>query len=435
MKITMLTNTYLPHVGGVANSVREFSDGYRERGHEVLVVAPEYDEEAPRAEERNILRLPALKNIQESNFSLALPVSPKLRSSLREFGPDLLHSHHPFVIGDTALKLAASEDLPLVFTYHTMYEHYTHYSPVSPGGVKEFIIELATGYANLCDRVVAPSESVARILRDRGVRTPVVVIPTGVNAEKFGDGDPGRGRRENELPQDVPVIGHVGRLAPEKNLEFLGKAFARCLRQRDDAHALIVGDGDTREDLEGIFDGTGVSDQVRMPGVLKGQKLVDAYHAMDVFGFASKTETQGMALAEALAAGCPVVALDAPGAREIVRDGQNGRLLQREDAKEFADALGSVLEKSVEQGDRLAASCRSSVEEYRAERCIGRMLGLYEGLLEGEPRPRKSGERAGTSVPETLEQMGRLWVNRLRALARAFVRERPAESEGEKETQ
>lgn len=423
MRIAMFTNTYLPHVGGVANSVKQFTDGYRQRGHRVLVVAPTYEEECPEDEEENVVRVPALKNIQESNFSLALPTTPKLTRALDEFQPEILHSHHPYIIGDTALRLAASQEVPLVFTYHTMYEHYTHYSPVAPKQLKEFVIELATGYANLCSRVIAPSQSVAEILRERGVKTPISVIPTGVDVDRFADGDGDAIRTEYGVPPDATVLGYVGRLAKEKNLEFLSGALTACLAEDEEARVLMVGDGGAREDIEEIFANEGMSERLHMTGELTGRAVVNAYHAMDVFAFASLTETQGMALAEALAAGRPVVALEAPGAREIIRDGENGRLVRQEDAGEFAMALGQVVEQAREAPAELAERCRESVEDYRSERCVERALDLYAGLLRDERTILPPAEAALHTVPETLAREGRLWLNRLRALARASVRE------------
>ena len=423
MKIAMLTNTYLPHVGGVANSVKQFTDGYRQRGHEVLIVAPTYREDCSEDQEENVVRIPALKQIEESNFSLALPTTPKLSRAMQEFQPDLLHSHHPYIIGDTALRLSASDGVPLVFTYHTMYEHYTHYSPVAPDHLKDFIVELASGYANLCDVVIAPSQSTADILRERGVTTSIVVIPTGVDVDRFAGGDGKEIRDERGIPPEAPVVGYVGRLATEKNLGFLSRALSTYLERDDTAHALVVGDGGARSEMEDTFAENELSERLHMTGELTGQRVIDAYHAMDVFAFASLTETQGMALAEALAAGRPVVALEAPGAREITRDGENGQLVPEQDIESFADAVATWVEKTREDPEAVRRRCRDSVEEYRSERCVKRALELYGSLLEKERSSPSSSADGLEAMPEAIAREGKLWLNRLRALARAFVGE------------
>ena len=187
MKTLMLTNTYLPHVGGVARSVVAFATELRRRGHRVLIVAPEF-ENCP-ADEIDVVRVPAVQNFNGSDFSVRIPIPGFLTSTVTQFEPDIVHSHHPFLMGDTALRIAAARDLPLVFTHHTMYEQYTHYVPVKSPLLSRFVIDLTTGYANLCNAVIAPSESVAEILRSRGVTAPIDVIPTGVDIARFEAGD------------------------------------------------------------------------------------------------------------------------------------------------------------------------------------------------------------------------------------------------------
>ncbi|MFW6163868.1 MAG: glycosyltransferase, partial [Planctomycetota bacterium] len=227
MRIAMFTNTYLPHVGGVAQSVDRFTRGYRQRGHRVLVVAPRFEGQ-PEAEE-DVVRLPAIQNFNGSDFSVVLPASDELRRAIEAFEPEIIHSHHPFLIGNTALRQAARYGVPLVYTLHTMYEHYTHYVPLGRDAMKRYVVELVTGYANLCDGVIAPSESVEAILHDRGVTTPIAVVPTGVDTETFGSGDGRAARQRLDMPSGAFLIGHVGRLAPEKNLVFLAQALAHTL--------------------------------------------------------------------------------------------------------------------------------------------------------------------------------------------------------------
>jgi glycosyltransferase involved in cell wall biosynthesis len=187
MNILMLTNTYAPHVGGVARSVEGFAGEFRKLGHRVVIAAPIFDG-APK-EERDVIRFPAMQRFNGSDFSVPLPVPGKLSSALRKFPPAVVHSHHPFLLGDTALRVAAGRKIPIVFTHHTLYEKFTHYVPGDSAKMKRFIVELVTGYCNLCDGVIAPSRSVAELLRLRGVKTRIATIPTGVDLEAFGKGD------------------------------------------------------------------------------------------------------------------------------------------------------------------------------------------------------------------------------------------------------
>lgn len=383
MNIVMLTNTYKPHVGGVARSVDAFARQYRKLGHKVLVVAPEFDNIPPN--ETNVVRIPALQNFNGSDFSVVLPVSGLLTETLDEFKPDIVHAHHPFLLGMTALRIARFRELPLVFTHHTLYEQYTHYVPGDSPALKQFAIELATRYANLADRVFAPSDSIAALLRERGVHSPISIVPTGVELAHFSLGSGRRFRQQMAIPDDAFVVGHVGRLAPEKNLPFLAKSVARFvskgkLPDNKSVHFLVVGTGPSEVEIRSIFEKARLAERLHIAGILKRQHLADAYQAMDVFAFASKSETQGMVLTEAMAAGKPVVALDAPGAREVVQDRVNGRLLHKETQAAFADALQWVAEQPAAKRRALVHSASDTAREFSMPRTAARALECYAGL-------------------------------------------------------
>ncbi|MDO9049650.1 MAG: glycosyltransferase [Methylobacter sp.] len=378
MNIVMLTNTYTPHVGGVARSVEAFTAEYRRRGHRVLVVAPEFASQPQ--DETDVVRIPAIQNFNGSDFSAVLPVSGLLTEALDAFRPDLVHSHHPYLLGMTALRVARYRKLPLVFTHHTLYEQYTHYVPGDSPGFRRFVIELATRYANLCDQVFAPSESIAALLRERGVEAPVAVVPTGVNVERFARGDGPGFRRRMGIPGNAFVAGHLGRLAPEKNLVFLAEAVVSFLKTAPRAHFLLVGKGSSEADMRAIFERAGLSERMHVAGNLEPPQLADAYHAMDVFVFASKSETQGMVLTEAMAACVPVVGLDAPGVREVVKDRRNGRLLHEETAEAFASALQWVAGLPCPKRQELKQCARATAEDFSMPCSADTALACYEVL-------------------------------------------------------
>ena len=430
MKILMATNTYLPHVGGVARSVETFCEFYRKAGHQVLVLAPEF--EGIDAQEVGVVRIPAIQNFNGSDFSVRLPVPHFLYAQLNEFEPDIVHSHHPFLLGDTALRIAKRLGVPIVFTHHTMYESYTHYVPGDSGALRRFVKRLATGYANLCDHVIAPSESIARILTKRGVGRPITAIPTGIDFERFSQGAGEAFREQHGIPSDAFVVGHVGRLALEKNLPFLGKAVAGFLKKFPSGHFLVVGEGPSSEAIETVFSKQNLRDRLHLCGRLSGQELIDSYHAMDVFAFASKTETQGMVLAEAMCAGTPVVALDAPGAREVVNDGSNGKLLSRQSARDFRRALSEMALTSTERMKEFRDQARQTGREYSAQNCAQRSLAVYASCLELH---RESVEMEGSSWEAALRLIELEWdlvksrteaVGLRRSIARAFSPKRLA---------
>ncbi len=378
MKICMMTNTYLPHVGGVARSVSTFAQEYERLGHEVLVVAPHFDGKklAPRAE-AIVERIPSLRNFNGSEFSVRLPLATALSDRLDAFQAEIMHAHHPFLLGDTALRVAMNKNVPIVFTHHTRYEDYTHYIPFSDT-LKEVAIEVPTHFANLCDGVIAPSESIARMIRKRGVKSPISVIPTGIDVDAFGAADGTKFRAKLNIPRDAVVIGHVGRLAQEKNLTYLAEAVARHLAASPQGRFLVVGDGPARDEMKQIFETHGVADRLILAGKRTGRTLREAYRAMDVFAFASKSETQGMVVAEAMAAGMPVVALNAPGVREVVRDSVNGCLLAANASTEsFAAALGKVAGDASWRKE-LAVEAKKTAQDFSSERSAQRALAFYE---------------------------------------------------------
>ena len=326
MNICMFTNTYLPHVGGVANSVAMFSEDLFKMGHKVLVVAPSFPQETHERRSEEILRVPAIQNFNGSDFSARIAIPFLISTRIKEFMPDVIHSHHPYLLGDAALRTSRRYDVPLIFTHHTLYEEYTHYISMGSDQMKQFVVNLSTEYANLCDHVIAPSASIENVIKKRGVHVPINDIPTGVDIDLYQKGNGDSFKKQNSLPEDTLIIGHVGRLAQEKNISFMAHSVADYLKSHK-GHFLVVGSGECEKDIREIFRQKGVEDQLTMAGVKKGLDLVNAYAAMDLFVFASKSETQGMVLAEAMAAKTPVVALDASGVREVVSDRENGLLI------------------------------------------------------------------------------------------------------------
>jgi len=390
MKICMMTNTFLPHVGGVARSVHTLSEVTRARGNEVLVVAPTFEGEdkVPKQVEKHVVRLPAIQQFNGSDFSVRLPLTYNLNPVLSAFEPNIVHSHHPYLLGDSALRYAADKNAPVIFTHHTLHEEYTHYVPFDSPGFKQFVIELCTEYANLCDAVIAPSESIARLIKKRGVTVPIEVIPTGINVPAFASGRRDKFRQAHQLPQDAFVVGHLGRLAPEKNLDYLARAVGQFVRQNNNARFLVVGSGPSEKNIQELFTKEKLTDRLVLAGKKTGRDLYDAYAAMDVFAFASFTETQGMVVAEAMAAGLPVVALNASGIREVVRDGENGFLLPARARESAFAARLHQLEQDHSLREEQARGAKRTARLFTESGCAEKALNLYRKVLRQTRRER-----------------------------------------------
>ena len=388
MKILLFTNTYAPHVGGVARSVNTLENACREWGHSVRVIAPEFDD-AESSE--HVLRVPAIQNFNGSDFSVRIPVPNVIRNFIEDFAPEVIHSHHPFLLGDAALRTARRLHVPIVFTHHTLYERYTHYVPFDSLAMKRIAIRLATEYCNMCDTVIAPSRSVAKLLKERGVEVPIHSIPTGIDFDAFANGDGARLRKKLGIPHESTVIGLVSRVAHEKNLPFIAEAVTLYLQENPDAIFLLVGEGSAMKETLAIFRDRGIdAHRIHAPGRMTGDALIDAYAAIDCFTFASQTETQGLVLAEAMASSTPVVALDGPGVREIMDNGKNGLMLPSDaDAKAFARAIRRIAHDTDFAAD-CAKAARDTARNYSIPICTQQVLDCYYEVIEKKKQRSKT---------------------------------------------
>lgn len=400
MNIVMLTNIFTPQVGGITRSIQHFVNQLVSRAARVMVIAPDYGlapeklNEMDRWEGVDVVRVPAIADFYESRYPLPLPGFAHGLPELREFRPDLVHTHHPFLLGSAGHQIAAEFGIPLVYTHHTRYSSYIQSKMSWPGPLEATVTQLVKDYCNLCDMIVAPSEGIRRLLQAAQVVQPVEVIPTGVDVDRFGRGDGISLRRRLGIPANAPLVGHVGRLSREKNIDFLAEALSLALAQNPNVHLLVVGSGASQAQFEDRGNERGVGERIHFAGVLEGQELVDSYHAMNVFAFASRSETQGMVLAEAMAAGVPVVALRGMGVSDvIILEGprQNGRLLDDEDVTLFAQTLLEELPRDALQGNRLQENCRRTAEELAIERCGEQLAALYQTAIAEYQRQRSHG--------------------------------------------
>lgn len=410
----MVTNKYLPASGGLVRSVHLFTQAYRRLGHRVLVIAPEMPNR-PR-EQDGVLRVPSFQLLSDREFAVHLPSPSLLHNAVEAFDPHVVHSHHPFLLGNTAVRIAAVRRLPLVFTHHTLYEKYADYIFAGRPRIKAFIVRLVSDYANLCQHVLAPSQSIADLLRSRGVVSDMSIIPTGIDCQAFGRGDGQAARRRLGIEPQAVVVGYVGRLAAEKNLRYLAQAVARWVRCEPRRAFLAVGGGPNAADIRDAFARSGLTGRLFMPGPLHGQDLIDAYHAIDLFSFASQSETQGLVLAEAMAAGRLVLALDGPGVREIVRHGQNGLLLDAATrAEDFGDALEKALAMSSSRRDELSRLAAATAVEFSIDRCTRRALDLYEELSHRAGRD-QGDPSLWVRLQRRMEVEKRIWSRRFEAI-------------------
>ena len=375
MRVALVTNNYLPFCGGVTTSVETLRRGLEVRGHEAWVLAPRFRTET--ADGPRVIRYPSIPAATYPEFALAVPFAPRITRRVRRLEVDVFHSHHPFLLGPAARRLARQQRRPLVFTYHTRYDKYAHYVPFRRSVVEGLAVRLSTRFAAGADAVIAPSCVIRDELITRGVRTPIAVVPTGVDLGRFKPGDVGAARRQLGLdPRDMIVL-YVGRLDREKSVDLILLAFKRVAGTVSRARLVLVGDGTQREELRRRAARSAVSERVTFLGVRPHDTLPTCYQAADLFVFASETETQGLVLAEAAACGLPAVAVAAPGCNEVVRDGETG-VLTKGDPGGLAEAVIGLL-VDVERRRVMGARAREVAEsEFDVRLQIDRTLAVYE---------------------------------------------------------
>lgn len=379
VRIAVFTDSWYPYVSGVVRSIDTFREQLRVQGHEVLIFAPSYRRQEP---EPDVFRFPALPAPTNAGFALALPFAPRVGRMLRELSVDVVHCHSPFLLGGVGARWARSLQLPLVFTHHTLYDLYTHYVPLFPGLAKKVVLGFARRFCNGCDLVITPTLVVANRLRNLGITVPLKAIPTGIKLEEFQGADPQWLRGQLGLSAADRIVLCVARLGPEKNLELLLKSFRLIQREVPAAHLVVVGLGPLRAELERSAAGMGLATRVHfVDRVLTRREITNCYTGADLFLFASVTETQGIIINEAQAAGLPVVAVRAFGVAEMVQEGQDG-FLTDENAEALAAPAVQVLQDEalharLREGAWKAAQCIS------AEAVTRELVSTYRHLASG----------------------------------------------------
>lgn len=384
MKILFISDVYFPRINGVSTSINTFAGQFKELGHEVTLIAPEYGIKTK--DEAWIKRIPA-RNIyfDPEDKLMKYGQALDLLGELRREGYDLVHVHTPFVAHYLGRKLAHLLDVPCVETYHTFFEDYLHhYLPFIPKSLAKSIARsISRRQCNEVNAIIAPSQPMLDVLRLYGVKARAEVIPTGLQAHSFDEADGQAFRLKYGIPANRPVALFVGRVAYEKNIGFLLHMMVELKKRQPDALLVIAGEGPAEHSLKAKTKSLGLQDQVQFIGYLDRDtnELNACYRAADVFVFASTTETQGLVLLEAMAQGIPVVAIAELGTKSILIEGE-GALIAPEDTQLFA---GRVYELLADREQRLAlgkAAHRYALKRWTSRVQAERMLSFYEQLID-----------------------------------------------------
>lgn len=381
MRILMISDVYFPRINGVSTSIQTFRRCLHQAGHETLLIAPEYPQntnshepDVMRVNSRYVPRDPEDRMMKPAAIRALLPAL-----AARDF--DVVHIQTPFVAHYLGVELARALGVPAVESYHTYFEEYLHhYVPLLPRAWMRWIARHFTrSQCKDLDALVVPSRAMQDALLAYGVSCPMHIIPTGLEMAQFTSADAAEFRRRLGIAPGAPTLVHVGRIAHEKNIDFLLRMLQRLREQAPDVVLIIAGEGPALAHCKELATKLDLNRHVRFVGYLsRDGELWDCYRAGDIFVFASRTETQGLVLLEALALGVPVVSTAYMGTVDILAP-QRGALIAPDEEQAFADAVAQLLRDSPRRA-ALAAEAPGYAATWSASAMAEKLVALYQEL-------------------------------------------------------
>ncbi|MDD5456029.1 MAG: glycosyltransferase family 4 protein [Candidatus Margulisbacteria bacterium] len=336
MNIAFFTDTYLPQINGVVTSIEIFREALEKKGHNVYIYAPYIGGKSASAE-KNVFRFKSAKFIFQPEYRISLPYSRSL-NKFSKLDIDIVHCHTPFSMGLLGIFMAKKYNKPLVHTYHTMFSEYVHYLPIPGDYAKNFAIWASKSFCNSNHLVIVPSIKVKEELINYNVTTPIEVIPTGIVLTDYHKIFTTEAEKTYNLSKDLIYITTISRLGKEKNIPFLLKTFAVINSSLPQTRFIIIGDGPEKKNLLKEAEKLGILDKIIFTGYIERNLIFPLLKMSRAFIFASKTETQGLVILEALSMKVPAVAIDAMGVSSILEDNLGG-MLSTENEQEFADKV------------------------------------------------------------------------------------------------
>jgi 1,2-diacylglycerol 3-alpha-glucosyltransferase len=382
MRIGMMTDTYKPYVSGITNYIDLNKRYLEETGHEVYVFTfsePDHMDDEPR-----VIRSPGLP-LADTGFFLSLRYSREAKKLLQTM--DVVHVHHPFLSGRLALHYCRPAQIPIIFTNHTRYDLYAQaYLPMLPEEVSEGLLQAyMPSFCEAVNLVISPSPGMEKILRELEVESHIEIIPNGVELTRFFQAEP-LSRADYGFKEDDILLIYTGRLGPEKNLDFLLRAFAGVTQAVENVRLLLVGDGPLKGDLKELARGLRITDSIQFTGLIPYDNLPGYLAMCDAFVTASVTEVHPLSVIEAMGAGLPVMGIHSPGVGDTVEDGITG-FLSTADLPAFTAKLTRLCLQA-QLRHKMGQAARKASNQYAIERTTQMMLRHYERLA-SEPRQHK----------------------------------------------
>lgn len=399
MRIGMMVDLYKPYVSGITNYIDLNKRALENVGHEVYVFTfgdLEYQDDEPR-----VFRNPGLA-LADTGYYLSLRYKTKHKKLLQTM--DVVHVHHPFLSGRLALRYCRPAQIPIVFTNHARYDLYAQVRfPWMPEEVSHGLLQAyMPHFCEAVDLVISPSRGMEKVLRQYGVESHIEVVPNGVELKRFHSAQP-LPRAEFGFTEEDILLIYAGRIAPEKNLEFLLRSFAGVSQVIPNVYLLIIGGGqkDHVEDVKSLAQELGLSNRVRFTGMILYDDLPSYLAMCDAFVTASVTEVHPLSVIEGMATGLPILGIDSPGVGDSIVDGETGLLATNDIASFTAKLTYLCIDKGLRT--RMGMAAREASAQYDIERTTKIMLGHYMRLTQNtKPVKRRLDERLMAILEEFL---------------------------------
>jgi len=378
MRIGMMADVYQPHISGITNYISLNKVFLEKRGHEVYVFTSsdmDYTDNEP-----NIIRSPGLP-LLDTGYSISLSYTSRAKKLLSSM--EVVHVHHPFLSGSLALRYCRPRGIPIIFTNHTRYDLYSQaYLPpvadiIGAAAVQAYL----PAFCRACDLVISPSAGMRDVLVGFGVDTPIEIAPNGVDLRPFQNPSTSIDRQELGFSAEDVVLIYVGRLGPEKNLQFLLRSFAGVVQAYDHARLLLIGDGPERETLQELVTHINICDCVKFTGMMPYEKIPAYLQMADAFVTASVSEVHPLTVVEAMAAGLPVLGIRSPGIGDTIRDGESGYLVAQEDMASFTAKMVRLVRED-DYRRQMGETARLAAAEYDIERTTVMMEERYRKMVD-----------------------------------------------------
>jgi 1,2-diacylglycerol 3-alpha-glucosyltransferase len=389
MNIGIFTDTYLPSINGIVTSIEIFRKELIGLDHNVYIFCPivkKYTPELRKEDEKNnIYRYLAMPYPLYREYRLVIPFPTRIKK-IKKLHLDIIHFHTPLCMGLFATYMSRRLKIPLIQTYHTYIAEYVHYVPLPKKVLTPLAIKLSKFYCNFSTFVLSPSSVIKEVLLSYGVKSDIVVLPTGIERFNGEIRSAEATRKKYRIPDGKRILICVGRITKEKNFPFLINAFQLIEKQIPDTLLIFIGDGPMRQYLQNQAKKLGIGDKVQFLGYVRRNEVMNILVASDLFIFASQTETQGLSLLESMAAGTPVVAVKAMGVIDIVKDNKGG-FLTNPDKKEFVKKVtellldGNLYNKKTEEAMKVAAQYSSHQLTIQLLRYYNKAIATYKASV------------------------------------------------------